>query len=467
MIKKFKDTIFSQSTPIGYGGIGIIRISGKKSKIIAKKILDKKIINRYAIYTPFKNKYGKIIDFGIAIFYKSPNSFTGEDILELQCHGGQKIIELIIETIIDLNIKNTRIAKHGEFTERAFLNNKIDLIQAETINYLIYSKSKKNIFSAIKSLKGEFSKKIIYIIKLINNLLIKIEKEISFSEKNFNLYKKKIIKKKNDLIYKKIKNIYINSKKSLLINNKIKISIIGKPNVGKSSLMNLLTNKNISIVTNIPGTTRDIIAKKININNNFNIEINDTTGLHKTNNKIEKIGIKKTWKIINKSKIIIFMENSFDSTENNIFNIYKKNIKKKLKKNKKILFLVRNKIDISKEKYKIIKNKKYIIINISTKKKIGIKKLKYEINKIIKTLNKENIFLIQQRHLELIKKTKKEIKNIKNILKININKKKINLDIIYQNLFNSQKLLNNILGTKKFTSKKIINNIFKNFCIGK
>ncbi len=467
MIIKFHDTIFSQSTPIGYGGIGIIRISGKKSKIIAKKILDKKIINRYAIYTSFKNKYGQTIDLGIAIFYKSPHSFTGEDILELQCHGGQKIIELIIESIIDLKIKHTRIAKPGEFTERAFLNNKIDLIQAETINYLIYSKSKKNIFSAIKSLKGKFSKKIIYIIKLINNLLINIEKEISFSEKNLNLLKKKIIKKKNDLIYKKIKKIYINSKKSLFINNKIKITIIGKPNVGKSSLMNLLTKKNTSIVTNIPGTTRDIITKNININNNFNIEINDTTGIHKTKNKIEKIGIKKTWKIINKSKIIIFIENSFNSTEKNIFNIYKKNIKKKIKKNKKILFLIRNKIDISKEKYKIIKNKKYIIINTSIKKKIGVEKLKFEINKIIKTLNKENIFLIQQRHLELIKKTKKKIKNIKNIFKININKKKINLDIIYQNLFDSQKLLNNILGKKKFTSKKIINNIFKNFCIGK
>ncbi len=466
MIKNFHETIFAQSTPIGYGGIGIIRISGKKSKQIAKKILNIKLTPRKAKYTSFKNKKGKIIDFGIAIYYKSPNSFTGEDILELQCHGGQKIIELIIKSIINLKIKNTRIAEAGEFTERAFLNKKIDLIQAETINNLIHAQSEITIFSAIKSLKGNLSKKIKKIINLIKNLIFKIEKEISFSEKKINFKKIKKIKKKNNLIYKKIKKIYIKSNKSILINNKIKIVIIGKPNVGKSSLMNFLTNKKSSIITNIPGTTRDIIKEYINTDN-YNIEINDTTGIHKTHNKIEKIGIKNTWKKINKSEIIIFLENAYDISEKNIYNLYKRKIKKKIKKKKKIIYLIRNKIDISKEKSKIIRKKNYIIINVSIKKKYGIKKIKSEINKQINNLNKKNIFLVQQRHLNLIKKTFKEIKNIKKIIKINTDKKNINLDIIYLNLFNSQKFLNEILGKKKFTSEKIICKIFKNFCIGK
>ncbi len=466
MIKNFYETILAQSTPIGYGGIGIIRISGKKTKKIAKKILNIKLKSRQAKYTSFKNKKGKIIDFGIAVYYKSPYSFTGEDVLELQCHGGQKIIELIIKSIINLKIKNTRLAEAGEFTERAFLNKKIDLVQAETINNLIYAKSENTIFSAIKSLKGSFSKKIKKIISLIKNFLFKIEKEISFSEKEINFKKIKKIKKKNNLIYKKIKKIYKKSNKSKFINNKISITIIGKPNVGKSSLMNFLTNKKSSIITNIPGTTTDIIKEYININN-FNIEINDTAGIHKTNNKIEKIGIKKTWNKINKSKIILFLENAFDISEKNIYNLYNKIINKKIKKKNRILYLIRNKIDISKEKYKIIKKKKYTIINVSIKKKYGINKIKSEINNKINNLNKENIFLIQQRHLNLIKKTFKEIKNINKILKNNTNKKNINLDIIYFNLFNSQKFLNEILGKKKFTSKKIIRKIFKNFCIGK
>ncbi len=466
MIKKFHETIIAQSTPIGYGGIGIIRISGNKSKKISKKILNKKLIHKTAQYTSFKNKDGQIIDFGIAIYYKSPNSFTGEDILELQCHGGQKIINLIIKSIINLKIKNIRIAEPGEFTERSYLNNKIDLIQAETINNLIFSNSEKNIFSAIKSLRGCFSKKIKNLIKIIKDLMCIIEKEISFSEQEIKIDKIKKIKKKNNFIYKKIKKIYKKSKKSLFINNKIKISIIGKPNVGKSSLMNFLTKKNTSIVTNIPGTTRDIIKENLNTNN-FQIEINDTAGIHKTNKKIEKIGIKKTWKIINKSQIIIFIENASDITEKKIYNKYKKNIENKIKNKKKILYLIRNKIDITKEKHKIIKTKKYTLINISIKKKYGIKKIKYEINKKINKTNKKNIFLVQQRHLNLIKKILKEIKNIKKTIKNKINKKTINLDTIYQNLFNSYKLLNEILGKKKFTSKNIINNIFRKFCIGK
>ncbi len=466
MIKNFYETIFAQSTPIGYGGIGIIRISGKKSKIIAKKILNKKLIPKKVKYTSFKNKNGKIIDFGIAVYYKSPNSFTGEDILELQCHGGQKIINLIIKSIINLKLKNTRIAEPGEFTERAYLNKKIDLIQAETINNLIYSNSEENIFSAIKSFKGDFSKKIKNFIKIINDLIYITEKEISFSEKEINFSKIKKIKKKINFLYKKIKKTYKKSQKSLFINNKIKISIIGKPNVGKSSLMNFLTNKKTSIVTNIPGTTRDIIKKYLNTNN-FKIEINDTTGIHKTDNKIEKIGIKNTWKIINKSQIIIFIENALDVTEEEIFNKYKKKIQKKIKNKKKILYLIRNKIDITKEKYKIIKKKQYTIINVSIKNKYGIEKIKSEINKKINKINKKNLFLVQQRHLNLIKNILKEIKNIKKIIKINFKKKNINLDIIYLNLFNSHKWLNEILGTPKFTSKNIINNIFRKFCIGK
>ncbi len=466
MIKNFHETILAQSTPIGYGGIGIIRISGKKSKIIAKKILKKKLFPRIAKYTSFKNKKGKIIDFGIAIYYKSPDSFTGEDILELQCHGGQKIINLIIKSIINLKIKNIRIAEPGEFTERSYLNNKIDLIQAETINNIIYSNSEQNIFSAIKSFKGDFSKKIKKNIKIINNLICKIEKKISFSDKEINSLQLIKIKKKINLIYKKIIKIYKKSKKSFFVNNKIKISIIGEPNVGKSSLMNLLTKKKTSIVTNIPGTTRDIIKEYLNTNN-FRIQINDTAGIHNTNNKIEKIGIKKTWKIINNSQIIIFIVNAFNITEKEIYKIYKKKIKKKIKNKKKILYLIRNKIDLSKEKKKKIKKKKYTIINMSIKKKYGTKIIRSEINKQIKKINKKNIFLVQQRHLNLIKKILQEIKNSKRIIKKNKNKKIINLDIIYQNLYNSQKFFHEILGTKKFTSKEILHNIFKKFCIGK
>ncbi len=451
---KFKKTIISQSTPIGNGSIGIIRISGKKSykiaKIISKK---KKIKNRYSYFIKLKNKKKKIIDHIILIYFKSPNSFTGEDTLEIQCHGNQKIIEYIINEILNFKIKNLRISKPGEFTKRAFLNNKIDLIQAESINNLIKSNSEYQINSSILSLEGNLTKKIKKNIKIINNLNILILKNINFTEKKL-IYKKcKIIYIKIKKLYKNIKKLYKNIKKNKIINDGIKIIIIGKPNTGKSSLMNYITKKNNSIITNIPGTTRDLIKDNILINN-INIEIIDTAGIRKTNNKIEKIGIKKTIKEIKKSRIIIYILN-YNEKYKNIIKSYNK-IKKKIKKYQKLIFLI-NKIDLIK------------IINISIKKKIGINILLKTIKKIIKKINtNENKFYTNKRHLILINKIFKNIKYINRNIKYS--KKKIlfnNLDIINQKLYNSQKNLNKIIGNKKYTNTKIINNIFKNFCIGK
>ncbi len=465
---KFLDTILAQSTPIGNSGVGIIRISGNKSYKIAKIILNiKKIKIRYAHFCKFINKNKKIMDYGIAIYYKSPNSFTGENILELQCHGGQKNIEKIIKQILNLNIKNVRISKPGEFIKRSFLNNKIDLIQAESINNIIKSNSDNQINSSIISIEGNFSKIIKKNIKIINNINIKIIKIINFSEKPL-LYKNiKLIYKKIKYININIKNLYKKIKKNKFIKEGIKLTIIGKPNTGKSSLMNLLTNKKNSIITNIPGTTRDIIKDYINIEN-INIEITDTTGIRKTSNIIEKIGIKKTFNEIKKSKIIIFLFNAKKISENNIFKYYKKIIKKN-KKNK-IFILIRNKIDLTNEKTKKWKKNNLNIINISIKKKIGINLLYKIIIKNIKKINNtENKFYTNERHILLIKKVKKNINKAINKLKIinNKNIKKTNLDIISKILYSIQKYLNQIIGTKKFTSKKIINNIFKNFCIGK
>ncbi len=466
-MKHFKDTIISQCTPIGYSGIGIIRISGKKSKKIYKKLTNKKIIDRHATYTSIKNKNNIIIDYCILIYFKLPNSFTGEDILEIQSHGGQKIIELIIKSILNFNIKKIRIANPGEFTERAFWNNKIDLIQAESINDITYAKSENTILLAIKSLEGKLSKKIKNINKIIKKILIFLEKEISFSYKKTTKKKmfwfiKKIYKIKN-----KIKNIYLNSKKSIKIKEGFKIVIVGKPNVGKSSLINNITMNDTSIVSNIPGTTRDIIKENIIINN-INAEIIDTAGIHKTDNKIEKIGIKKTWKMINDSNIIIFITDANKVKEEKIINYYKKKIENKIKKNK-INILIRNKIDITKEKFKIIKKKKYTIINLSIKKnKKKIKKIIEIIKNKTKHINIENNFLSQKRHIYIIKKIYKNIKKIKNIIKMHlITKKNINFDIIYEYLKNIKWKFNEITGEKKDIPKDIINNIFKNFCIGK
>ncbi len=452
-----KETIFAQSTPIGNGGIGIIKISGKKSKQIAIKILGKIPKTRYAEYLKFKNIKGKIIDFGIAIYYKKPNSYTGEDILELHTHGGQKIIETIIENIIKLKIKNTRIAKPGEFTERAFLNKKINLIQAESIHNMIYANSKYELYSAIKSFQGKSSKKIKFLIKKIKKVNILLEKEINFTEQdNQELHKK--IKLDIKSIYKHFKLTYKIFKKNKNINNNnFKIIIVGQPNVGKSSLMNKITNKKTSIVTNIPGTTRDIIKEYFYIKN-IPIQITDTAGIHKTNNKIEILGIKKIWKQIKQTQIILFLTDARNINEQNIIQEYNNIIN--IKKNK-IIFLIRNKIDLTQEKFKIKKKKKYIIINISIKNNIGIKKILNIIKKKIKKINNtENNFIVHKRQIILMKKSLKYIQFI-------YNNNHISLDIILEYLLLSQQKLEELLGKNITNSNKILKNIFSKFCVGK
>ncbi len=457
---KFIDTIVAQSTPVGNGGIGIIRISGNKSFILSKYILNKTPKNRYANFCLFKNKYGKIIDQGISIYYKSPNSFTGEDILEIQCHGGQKIIEIIIKNILNLKISNIRLALPGEFTKRAFLNNKIDLLQAESINNLIKANSEHQINILTNILKGSYSKKINNILNIINNILIILEKEINFSEHNIkNKYKLKI-KNKIKYINNNINILYKKFNINYIYKQGIKIIIVGPPNVGKSSLMNKITNYKNSIVTNIPGTTRDIIKDFVNINN-IKIEILDTAGIHETKNIIEKIGIKKIFHELKTSRIIIYIENA----ENNSFKNIIKNFNNLFKTKKyHTIILIRNKIDLTNEKEKIYKIKNYFLINLSIKKSIGINLLFKLIKKKIKCLNNiEYDFHIQEKNIQLIKKTKYSIKKIKKYF----SNKYLSLDIIKYEFYSIIKYLSKILGKKKFTSDKIINDVFNNFCIGK
>ncbi|CEI58838.1 tRNA uridine-5-carboxymethylaminomethyl(34) synthesis GTPase MnmE [Candidatus Portiera aleyrodidarum] len=450
----YNDLICAKATPSGYSSIGIIRISGNDNiKFISKKILGFIPKSRYAYYVPFLDKNKKIIDKGIVIYFKSPNSFTGENILELQSHGGPIILEILLEYIILLG---ARLAKPGEFTERAFLNNKIDLIQAESVIDIIKANSKLALKIALNSFDGIFSNNIKKIIKEIIRLRINLEAMINFpNEYKEDLIIKKKLTKKN--ILNKIKKLFflltLFKKKAFngyLINNTLKIVITGKPNVGKSSLFNLLTGKDNAIITNIKGTTRDVL--KINIFlYGIPISISDTAGIRKNEkniNLIEKLGIKRAIKEINNADLILLI---LDNKETNI-----DRFKKFFKKN---ILIIRNKIDLIKKKELIKDNK---IINISTKTKEGINKLKKNIKKIILKKNKikdENLFCIKNRQIYYLEKT---INIINSYIKNKFNE--IN-EILSEDLYLIQKYLEEIIG--KNVKKNILKKIFKTFCIGK
>ncbi|WP_343192621.1 tRNA uridine-5-carboxymethylaminomethyl(34) synthesis GTPase MnmE [Buchnera aphidicola (Taiwanaphis decaspermi)] len=446
------DTIIAQSTPPGRGGIGVLRISGKNTQSVSKGILGLYLKKRHAHYLPFLDKKGNILDRGIAIWFAKPNSFTGEDILELHSHGGQALLEMI--TLHIINNYDVRMAKPGEFSERAFLNGKIDLIQAEAISDLISSSSKKIIDSSLRILSGSFSVKIKKIMNLVFNLNVILESYINFPEDIEFLSKNNILLKINE-ISDKIKYILDNSEDNNFLTSNFKIVIFGKPNVGKSSLLNVLSKKNSSIVTDISGTTRDILREFISIKN-INVELIDTAGIHETNDKIEKIGIQKAIKEIKNSdyKLLVVDSSNTKNCPKKILDEYNHIIDKN---NVSIIF---NKIDTNNHTKKKIIIDKIPLIYISTKKKIGIKMLKKHITNIINgRISLNSIFFVKTRNISLLKSSYKQIIQSKNNLLNN------NIDLLSENLSQLRILLGQITG--QITNNEILNKIFSSFCIGK
>lgn len=453
------NTIIAQATPIGRGGIGILRISGNQVNDIAKKILGKMPRPRYAEYTLFYNSKNEAIDQGILIWFPKPNSFTGEDVLEIHGHGGPFVLNLLLENII--NIFKIRVAEPGEFSKRAFLNKKIDLNQAEAIFDLISASSEKEVLASMNSLQGYFSKKIKDILVSVIEIRTFIEASIDFLEEKISFKKILVFKEKIKKIILNLTEMINHTKLNSILETGIKIIIVGSPNVGKSSLFNILMKEEKSIVTNIAGTTRDIIEGFLYIDG-IKFLIKDTAGLRKSDDKIEVIGISLTKKEIEKSDHIFYLIDGSNITIEDLKKRYDKIISN-IFFGKKLL-IIRNKIDLVKEipsKYYFSK-KKCTIISISAINKIGISFLQNYLKKIILLPNKiENQFLAKKRHLKSLERTLLHLNSSLLFLK----KNNFQEELFAEELRLSQMALDEITG--KFTSENLLDHIFKNFCIGK
>jgi tRNA modification GTPase len=431
-MSKYKDTIYALSTPTGKSAIAVIRISGDQSLNILKKITSVKKI------TPNKTKLtllkfgNQIIDQALIVFFKKPNSFTGEEMLEINCHGSTAIINKISKT---LEILGIRLAEPGEFTRRSLMNDKIDLLQTEGLSDLINSETEKQRSMAISGLTGKLSNFVNEINEQLKSVLANIEVLIDFSDEDLpiNIFNKILEQNKN--IVKKIEKEISNSEVSKPIREGFVISLIGKPNTGKSSFINYISKKEVSIVTNIPGTTTDSVTSTIDISG-YKFTFVDTAGLRKHKNKIEEIGIKKTKEIILNSNLnLIFLE--------------KKEMNKYAEIKQKIF--VRSKSD----KKRVVRTEKNII-NVSSVTGEGVKKLLNKIKqKLIKNQKNEPI-LSRERHLSIIKKVLSELKSIKT---------KDSLDIKAFKFREALKISLEI--NQKFDIEDVLDIIFKEFCIGK
>ena len=436
------------ATPPGSSALGIIRISGKNLKNLTKQIFSKDLEDRKAILVSVID-HKNLLDNCVSIFYESPKSYTGEDMIEIICHGNQVIMNSILSL---LNKKGIRIARPGEFTERAFFNDKVDLIQAEAISDLISSSDSCAVKAAHNSLSGKFADEIKIICEKILSTRAEVESVINFPEDD-DVPVLSIASIKNSLakILIDIEALIKKSKKGRELNNRPTYAVVGKPNSGKSSLINFLLREDASIVTSKTGTTRDSICYQLNLNNSI-VNIIDTAGIHDTNDEIEKEGIARSASSIAKSdRVLYLVDDNQGFTQEDKKLIEKYDIKN--------YFLVFNKIDITKKESKITTTEpQEIYVSVKTGEGMHL------IEDIIKTAFKsdntaENIYLARSRHIECLQNGQKHLLDSKNAA----NEK--SLDILAEELRLSHIAISSILGQNP--TEDLLTEIFASFCIGK
>ena len=444
------DTIVSIATPMGTGALSIIRCSGNNILDITEEFFKKKLTPRYAHYIKFQ-KNSVIIDDVVAIYYAAPKSYTGEDMLEIMCHGGSVMYQLIINEI--LTIKNCRLAKAGEFTERAFLNNKMSLLEAEAICALINSKTEEAVKAARESLSGKLTQDILTIDGLLLQTRIQVEALLDFSDEDIETEGLEVIEKHIVDCKAEIINLIKRFERNRLLFETSKIAVIGKPNTGKSSLINYLTNEEVSIVNNKAGTTRDVVSKMFSIDG-APVTIFDTAGIRDTDDPIEKQGKEKAFKQAESANIILYLYDVNIGVDNEDFEILKK-----LKQTNKNIIIIGNKVDlIAENKLQSNKKKNEEYVYISIKEDLGTSVLKNKILESLKlSINESSPGLSQLEHIKYLNIAYREIDGIK----INVEE----LEIMAEKLKKTQESVSRILDNND--DDRVLSGIFSNFCIGK
>ncbi len=453
---KLNDTIVAQSTPQGKGAIGIIRLSGKDSIKIVNSLFPSKDLSNVKSHTiHYGNiQYEKsIIDEVLISVFKKPNSYTRENIIEISCHGSDFIIKKILSITVKLG---ARVADKGEFTFRSFINGNIDLSQAEAVSDLISSNSDNSHKIAINHIKGIFSNKIKKLRKELINLSSLLELELDFSEEDVEFANRDKLQNLLDEILS-FNNMLLESYKlNNVIKDGINVLILGKPNVGKSTILNGLLDDEKAIISNIPGTTRDVLEDTITIGGNL-LRFIDTAGIRKTDDKIEKIGIKKALEQVKKASLILYV---FDLKNTNLKSI-EDELNSVFLKNKHVIFIGnKNDLKIKKNINEYFDNNE--IIKISANQNKDITTIKNHINSFISEnlVTQDSSIMINERHYASLNNVNKSIHNVKNNIKNKSNTDLLALDIKY-----ALNHLGEITG--EISNDEILGNIFSKFCIGK
>ena len=444
------DTIAAIATASGQGGVGIIRISGPRSSLVAEKISGLCPEPRYAHYGPFRDAENNILDSGLTLYFSKPNSFTGEDVIELHAHGGPVVLDLLLKEILQHDV---RPARAGEFTERAFLNDKIDLAQAEAIADLIAADSEQAARAAMRSMQGEFSAVINQLVEELIQLRIYVESSLDFPEEEIDFLADSVIADKLKKVQQKLSEVKKSAQQGRLLKEGMTVVIAGKPNAGKSSLLNQLAGQESAIVTDMPGTTRDILREHIQIDG-LPLHIIDTAGLRESEDVIEQEGVKRAKQVIENADRILYVVDINDQRKAPLEELIDK-----VPENIGVT-TVYNKIDKLEHAAELI-DAVDTKIYLSAKTGNGIDLLKQHLKNCMGyQLKNEGQFIARRRHLDAIDAAEVHLE----LADENLHKTKAG-ELLAEELRFAQEALSSITG--EFSSDDLLGRIFADFCIGK
>ncbi len=450
-----EDTICAQATANGRGGVGILRISGPLAQHVSRSIVGRVTAPRVAELLDFLDENGEPLDRGLAIFFPNPNSFTGEDVLELHAHGGPVVMDRLMRRVLALG---PRPARPGEFSERAFLNGKMDLVQAEAIADLIDSASEQAARSAVRSLQGEFSTEIHRLVDAVTELRIYVESSMDFPEEEIDFLEEGDVSSRLQQIIEQLERVVESTREGVLLREGMTLVIAGRPNAGKSSLLNALAGKESAIVTEIPGTTRDLLKEQIEIDG-LPIHIIDTAGLRESDDRVEQEGIRRAWQEIEKAdRVLMLVDDQEGITAEDAEAIQQISL---IGGEEILLTVVYTKADLTGRTPGTHEGERGVELAISAKEGSGIA----ELRDFLKTMagyqpSGEGTFLARRRHLEALQQAYYALEQGRaQLADFHAG------ELLAEELRRAQQALSEITG--EFTSDDLLGEIFSSFCIGK
>ncbi|WP_431483030.1 tRNA uridine-5-carboxymethylaminomethyl(34) synthesis GTPase MnmE [Pseudomonas solani] len=451
-----RETIAAVATAQGRGGVGIVRVSGPQAARIAQAIAGRQLKPRHAHYGPFRDAVGDTLDEGLALYFPGPNSFTGEDVLELQGHGGPVVLDLLLRRCLELG---ARQARPGEFSERAFLNDKLDLAQAEAIADLIEASSEQAARNALRSLQGEFSRRVQGLTERLIQLRIYVEAAIDFPEEEIDFLADGHVLGLLDGVRENLSTVLREAGQGALLREGMTVVIAGRPNAGKSSLLNALAGREAAIVTEIAGTTRDVLREHIHIDG-MPLHVVDTAGLRDTDDHVEKIGVERALKAIEEADRVLLVVDATAAESTDPFALWPEFLDSRPDPTK--VTLIRNKADLSGDAVDLQTSADgHVTLNLSARSGEGLELLREHLKACMGyEQTAESSFSARRRHLEALRQASGHLEHGRSQLTLAGAG-----ELLAEDLRHAQQALGEITGA--FSSDDLLGRIFSSFCIGK